>query len=252
MKKVYYLVIALMSFVFITNTSAQSIYYINEKGVTFTEEEYNFLTYMFWEGSQDLMSPEDYTRFITSDIMHGELEKETITIGNDGIMPIDNTKEDNRANTLSIGRSCTTDCFVSITLNWKGIPTISKYDVIGALLVNSSLTNTPSTTVTYNTTTKSYNNNMQKFTKGVNGSLYNGFGVSVELPTSGSNLIVNTLFRATAGGHVYGSYQHAMESISLANSKKYTLSLAGEGGVFDFYGVAYDIYDRSPGVDISL
>ena len=250
MRRSLYLVIVLSFFMFVSNAAAKSIYYINDKGVTFTKEEYDFLDYMFWEGSQDLMTQDDYSRFIASDIMHGELGQETTQVGSD-IMPLDNTQVSDRTGLLKIAKSCDTTCLISLTFRWQVIPTIKQYDVIGALFVDTESFNTPSVSVSYTNTTISYNSNMKRFTKGTNGSSYNGFGSSVALP-SNDGAVVNATFRVMPGGHIYGSYQHASKEISLANSKKYTLSRAGEGGVFEFTGVAYDVYDRSPGVDITL
>ena len=80
----------------------------------------------------------------------------------------------------------------------------------------------------------------------------NGIGNSVELPSTGEDIIVDTCFTVTRGGTVYGSYQHAMQSTTLANSQNYTLDYLGYGGVFLYYGNAIGIYDGMNGVDIDV
>ena len=82
------------------------------------------------------------------------------------------------------------------------------------------------------------------------GKLSVGFGVSIGLPKYGSSMIINQTYRVNKGGTIYASYQHAKSTISLANSKNYTLSHAGFGGVFKFSGVAVNIYDQMSGVSI--
>jgi hypothetical protein len=79
---------------------------------------------------------------------------------------------------------------------------------------------------------------------------YNGIGNSVKLPSSGSNIVVNMVFTTTLGGHIFGSYQHATQSITLPVAKSYTFSLGGYGNVFLFNGNAVGVYDGMAGVDI--
>ena len=74
-------------------------------------------------------------------------------------------------------------------------------------------------------------------------TLSSGFGVSVQLP-SGTGISIEQKYVVSKGGSVYASYQHAQSSISLTNSKLYTISSSGYGGVFNFYGNASGIYDQ--------
>ncbi len=217
---------------------AKEVYYTNKNGVSFTEEEYKFLSQMFWEGSQDLMTEDDYQRFINSDLMEGTLE----TIYYVDVMPIAGTISD-LGKTVKLSKSCLDTCTISTTATWTGVPNIRSYDVIGAYLGGTELIGTPVTTVGSTTTT--------------DGSLEivkasNGFGVSIKLPSTGTNVIVNQLFKVTKGGYIYATYQHAMKSISLENSKKYTFSTHGYGNVFVFSGVAEDTYDRMGGLKAVL
>ena len=109
---------------------------------------------------------------------------------------------------------------------------------------NVSLLNYASASVSNLTTNYYYNNTIVDY-----GSTYTGFGNSVLLP-SGSNLVINQILTTTPGGHIFASYQHAMQNVSLATSQLYTFSLGGYGNVFAFYGNAYGKYDGMAGVDI--
>jgi len=236
MKRKVFLML-LCFFAFAKSTSAKEVYYENNNGVTFTKEEYKFLSFMYWEKCQDLMTLTDYEKFINSNVINGDIKS-----SNDAnyIKP-NNTTVSNNEKEIKIVSSCTTNCLVSVTATWKVNPSTKSYDVIGSLLINTSLANTPSTTVTSTAGTSS-----SKEIKEFN----NGFGVSIGLPKYGSSMIINQTYRVNKGGTIYASYQHAKSTISLANSKNYTLSHAGFGGVFKFSGVAVNIYDQMSGVSI--
>lgn len=238
MKKNVLLVTCIFNFLFFsTNVYAEEVYFVNQKNVEFTREEYDFISYMFWDGAQEYMDMEDYNEFITSNIMNGDLESQ---IYYDIPLTRSTTIEDaNRI--LKIVKSCSSNCLVSVTLIWKNSPTIRSYDVIGAYLDDTTLVNNPTTTISTGGNLLSFNN-IKRAT--------NGFGVSVQLPTYGTSLIINQNFRVSTGGCVYVSYQHAIKSISLSNSQNYTFSRSGYGGVFNFSGTALTTYDRMNGVNI--
>lgn len=236
MKKKILVIMLLITLSFINagNVSAKETYYLNDNNVAFSKDEYDFLSNMFWDGCQDLFTVNNYDKFISSNIMNGIINVAT----NNKIMPL-GTLFEGGGRTLKIATSCNSNCFVSVTLTWNGSLTIRSYDVMGAYLENTLLLTSPLTTVTNSSDTT-----LRK--------LYNGFGVSLKLPSNGNNIIVNQNFRVSKGGHVYASYQHAKSSISLANSKNYTLSKSGYGRVFKFSGIAVNVYDQMSGVDIAV
>ena len=51
---------------------------------------------------------------------------------------------------------------------------------------------------------------------------------------------------------IYGTYQHAIRDISLANSQKYTLSSTGYGKVVLFDSSVKSYYSLFGGVDVTL
>ena len=79
-----------------------------------------------------------------------------------------------------------------------------------------------------------------------------GFGVSIKLLENGNDMKISQYFRTTSGGTIFGSYQHAKKNITLANSKKYSISHSGYGNVFLFDETIKDYYDGMAGVDISV
>jgi hypothetical protein len=227
-------IIAICTIFVIPEVKAAELYYKNDNGVILTKDEYDFFSYMFWEGSQELITKEDYSRFVKSNIMYGELGDSIYTE-----MQTRATSIETNNRTLKIVKSCNSDCLISVTLTWKNNPTIKSYDVMGAYLENTQLVNSPKTVIgsTSYTDIKTFNN---------------GFGVSMLLPKYDAAPVINQTFRVAKGGTIYASYQHSMRNISLADSKNYTLSKTGYGGVFNFYSTAANTYDRMNGVSINL
>ena len=231
------LIIPLLLFIFFISSNkvfASDVYFVNDNNVSFSKEEYDFLTNLYWDGCQNLFTVSDYSRFISSELMKGKLSVKL----NNAIMPLGAYHETN-AKVFKIAKVCNSDCLVSVVLTWKGYPNVRSYDVMGAYLENTSLLSSPVTFVTSSNETY-----MQKFN--------NGFGVSLKLPTGNVNIVASQSFRVSKGGHVYASYQHAKSSISLANSKNYTLARYGYGGVFKFSGASVNIYDQMGGIDIAV
>ena len=83
-------------------------------------------------------------------------------------------------------------------------------------------------------------------------SFTNGFGYSFKLQSNATGLESHITFSVLGTGTIYSSYQHAIHSVTLTNSKKYTLSNAGYGNttLFDD-SVKYD-YDNMTGVDLTV
>lgn len=241
MKKCYLGLFAIISlFTFNINTQAKEIYYTNKNEVAFTKEEYDFLSFMYWEGSQELMNQDDYQRFNASNIINGEISYDEYEIPT-YTRALDTEDNDKK---LKIVSSCNSSCQISVTANWKREPAIRSYEVVGAYLENITLKNNPRTLVISKDGTQSSSNEIKKFD--------NGFGVSISLPRFGQSLVINQNFTVTKGGSINASYQHAKQTISLTNSKNYTISKYGYGGVFSFTGAASNVYDGMQGVSISI
>ena len=235
------LVFALI-FGFSLNVKAEEVFYTNSNGVELTENEYRYLTTLFWNAYVDNMTEEQVETFRNEGWFEGRLVKASTT-DNETMCPIQSDTHHTPYKTLSIGATCTNECLVSIVNTWDVNPGIRSWDVIGAYLSNVSLTQHDVTYVYSSAGTETYNNLK---------TAYNGIGNSVKLPNPGNGIVVNMIFRTTTGGHIFGSYQHATENITLLVSKNYNFSLGGYGSVFSFYGNAIGKYDGMAGVDIAV
>jgi len=216
---------------------SEEIYYTNQNNVSLTKKEYDKLSQFYFEGYQKFMTANDYKKFKESDIMNAEIE----TVELKEITPFSTEVYGTKKN-LKISKLCTTNCTISVVATWTSNPNVRSYDVIGAILDSTNLLNSP-VTKTYNSTTSSVSSEIKNFT--------NGFGTSIKL-LNGDDIVVTQEYRVSKGGTIYASYQHAISSISLANSKNYTLSRAGLGGVFKFNSTISNKYDAMKGVSITV
>ena len=79
----------------------------------------------------------------------------------------------------------------------------------------------------------------------------NGFGSSFKVG-QGSNVELSLTFMVSGNGTVYGSYQHASSTTTLSESKDYTISHLGYGGVIKFSDSVKEKYDAMTGVSIDI
>ena len=214
------------------------IYYTNSYNVNFTKNQYDYFTEMFYEGYQNTITQKEFNLY-SIDVMDPSLveTKYMNTIQPYGTIISSSSK------TLKISTSGTTKKYVSVVATWKNNPIVRSNDLIGCYLYGVSLNGTVTTKLTYSG--GGYFSNEIK-------SFNNGFGVSIQLPSSGSNIIISQSFTTTTGGIIYASYQHAKSNISLTNSKKYTIGHTGYGNVFILDNSIKDYYDGMSGVNISV
>ena len=137
--------------------------------------------------------------------------------------------------------------FVTITLNWLQNPSVRSYDVFAVRL---------STGVSINGTIAfrqiSYNGgNAIISTTGSKQTFSNGQGVSFKLSTY-SDLESSLTFYISGGGILYSSYQHATSSVTLNQSKNYTISSLGYGNTTLFANSVAGKYDGMAGVYIPV
>ena len=212
-------------------------YYVNDSGVEFSKKEYDFISNMFYEGYQNYVTLEDLEKIRSLKLYDSPIEK----ITSPEVMPLINIYEKGR--TLTLAKSCSSnECLVAIDVVWAGSPAVKSYDVIGTLLDSTTIVSYGPAAVAGTNYSKTYYS-PQKFS--------NGFGYSVLFPNT-TNVKMTASYYAEKKGRVFASYQHAMEKISEANSKLYTLSIGGAGYVFDFYGAAKDVYDEAAGLTFAL
>lgn len=233
----------------IINANADEIYYTNNNNVSMTKAEYDYFGELYFEGYQEYVTTSEYNKFKTRNYFEGTIQKveydESITGTPENHMMPRATIHETNAKKLTIAAGCAGGiCTMVTTLQWKGTPRVKSYDVIGALLYNNiTLLDEPITRLYYSGGTISYSD--EKYSG-------DGFGTSVKLRESTTNIRVNQTFDITGTGTVYASYQHAVETITKATSQLYTIGYGGDGGVFHFYGAAADVFDQMGGVYMTI
>ena len=110
------------------------IYYTNNNGVNFTEEEYDFFTQLYWHGYQKMMTQDDFDEFVGNGLINERVDK--VTVYDDTVFPM-GTTHITSSKSLSMATVCLSNCKVSVTLIWLASPTIRSYDVIGAYLYDA-------------------------------------------------------------------------------------------------------------------
>ena len=242
MRKIMYFVVFGLMLVGISNVKA-STYYTSKNGVDFTKEQYDYISELYYDGYQDVMSQEDLDKIVDLGLIGTEVKR--VTMDSDGLIggKIINTRSTSvyyAGRTLSIGSSCSTQCLVTLMAQWSCTPTIKSWDVIGFRVSNLTINSINLASITGTGYSNTYpSTDAQVFS--------NGFGYSIKLGNA-NNLKITTSMYTQPGGVAYGSYQHAVENVSKATSQSYNIGLGGYGYVFHFTGNAYGKYDGAPGV----
>ncbi len=236
-KTLFLIIVVVLVFGVISPKVNAKSYYYNDNGVYLTQQEYQYISELYWEGYQQYLAKSDYNLMKEMDIFNHEIKKSEIMVP----LTIGNTVT-SHLRTLSINSSCSSECMITLVMAWMGTPTVKSYDVMGARVDNATITRIINTVVTGNNYGKTYTN-FQRFN--------NGFGISVLVPNV-DNIKTATTFLTTNSGTIYGSYQHAKKNITEAISKNYSIGPGGYGNVFNFIGNATGIYDDAPGVSVDL
>lgn len=222
----------------ITYVDASSLYYANDYGVDFTKEQYDFFSKMYYDGYQKYITIEDFNYFDVN-IMNPDLVE--TEYADNRIMPMDVIANGTKKNLKISKITGALENYITLTADWFKNPAARSNDVIGARFDNVILLENPVTKMVNSTGFKQFTD-VDVFT--------NGFGQTFLL--SGSNITITQTYKVSKGGTVYASYQHAQKVISAANSRKYSISSSGYGGVFKFTGTAASVYDNSKGVSIAV
>ena len=263
------------------HTYAES--YINENGIEISEEEYADFLKLFTPEHIMFMSEEEYERMqdldfdnldssakyvistynpnlgITthqevSELVYNNFNLENMASPNIGEGAVyRETTAKRLALTVASG---STWSFTVLTANWKYVPVTRSFDTIGLRGDGFSFRNGSQTgeqlyylNGSYQHVDYSWNGtNIKKFD--------NGFGISMNLvnPTNIESLVLTVTCDIKADithPEIFGSYQHAITSLTLANSQNYTLSSVGLGGVFAYpYSISSKL-DGMSGVAIA-
>lgn len=214
----------------------EEVYFSNKFDVEFTKEQYDFVSKLYFEGYQEDMTWDelnDLIPYIGFKINEYHIDYSTQYNINSQDIISDTDK------TLKVKTVCNSKCAVTSTLTWKNEPVVKSYDLFGAY---------SNKTISNRITTKVYKNNVLNSTLITPQTFFNGFGQTFKMP-SGNVKIIQT-FEVNTGGNLHVSYQHAISSISHNNSKNYTISPTGLGGVFNHTYSSY--YDGMSGIYITI
>ena len=279
MKSVKFIVFSLISIItiFPLFTSAESITNIN--GIVINEEEYNNFLKVHTHEYVMTMTEEKYEKLKSLDYSNVQTEEKYIETTYNRSLNLTTEREltkseydsyDKKSNARLSDDSMyyettakklslvllggTTWNYVVLTATWKYIPTTRSYDVIGFRGYGLEFRDGSQIgeqiyvlNGTYSTINYAWNGtNIQRHD--------NGFGISMNIVNSDISalqLIVECdVSVAQSSPAIYGSYQHAVENVSLANSQNYTLTGGGLGDVFEFpYSIAQK-YDGMSGLSI--
>lgn len=258
-------------------------YYVNNNGIEMSEENYNMLSNFYSNNAIANMSLEKYQAEMshqytlygseTKYIKTSTLLDSTGKVLESNSSEVSESQYNNHVVPLFLcgtGHQCWETDYKQVDLNvwsyvddpnairlvlvntWKIMPAVRSYDVIAMRYTGATATtawgdqsyfgtNTPVTTIEY-----SYNGTNMKV-------LSNGIGISQNLVgyTDLNYLTNRIVIEGTTDWSnfaVWGSYQHAVSNVTLAQSKNYTLSSSGLGGVINFNSSVVGYYDGMQGV----
>ncbi len=234
MKRLLFLMVA-FAFI-ISNVRAEECTITNHENVEIPCDLYSELGNYYSENFLNFMTSEEYNIISNSNLEDIEVVTlEDNPLNNRGSYYQTSFKE------LRITRNGN---FIVANLNRIIDPAARSYDVFGIRFLGPQIVGTPlfREYYTINGVTYSSSSYSRK-------DFSNGFGISVKLPVY-QDLESDITFTYTGSGTIYASYQHATSNVTLAQSKKYTLSAAGYGNVLLFNSSVASKYDGMGGVSI--
>lgn len=242
-----YVMIFVLLMIITTSVNAQEIYYENSNEITFTKEEYDFFSKMYYDGYQASMTKDDMQIFEGRELNPDKVESSTYVDKSyePGVIQTRSTYHETQAKILRITKSGSVDPIIAITAQWKYSPNVRSYDLIGAYFSgNIKLLSGSGSKVTY-----------------VGASTYpaaetitsNGYGSVLLLPANGRDIVVSSTIIVNGSGTIFGSYQHAKKKISLNDAKSFSIGYSGLGNVFYFSNMNIRAkYDAMQGVSIGV
>ena len=254
----------------------------NSNGVQMTKEQYNNLRKYFSEMHIEVLTQDEFDEQIQLDFnnVHNTLkyyrtdynyitgETTSTEITEQEYMNAGLDKENNNPRSSYIESSYkwislsasnyNGDGFLCFVAHWKIMPATRSFDVIAARFIDLAVINGTQggkQFYTINGTTSYINYNFN----GTNiNNQSNGFGISMNLLndtglTALELEITSSLEVIDYPAIIYASYQHATSSVTLAESKNYTLSNLGLGNVILYSNSSTTSkYDGMPGTDFQI
>lgn len=266
LKKIIMTISVLLVMIISTNVNAANL----------TDEENARLRNVFSDTRISFMSDEDAARYLSYDLEHSNKVSKyyKVTETANGTITTEVSKEEattaaeNNISTrasyhttsykniaITTTQTGTNSYLIYVTNNWLITPRVKSYDVMAMRVDDATISSGTQSGVQFYTTngiTDAVNYSYQ----GTNMVLSsNGFGISMNLvdAASGFTCEIEAIVTSTSQwATVYGSYQHAMTAVTLAQSKSYTISHNGYGKVINFATAVQNDYDNMRGVSIEL
>lgn len=263
----------------------EKTFYTNVNGVQFTKKQYDNLIRVFNEDTIATFTQEMADVLADDETLFGNKGKVTYIRTDTILDPLGNilfqydtevSKEEAESNsqnpvvlrgypthqttykkiTIDITASWSTTRTITVTLEWLTMPATRSHDVI-AIKPNKSYTININNISGYlkkdGTIVQSYTGSSSNV-RNISGN--GGVGLSMPLPTGGTSmssgltLVVNTSLDPF---DAYGNYQHAQQSVTLAQSKVYNLTVNGTTNIIQFTNsTTAGKYDNMRSVNCSI
>lgn len=241
MKKLMIGLVACVMILSFSSVNAKEVY-VNSNGVSIDRNIYEKLCSIYTESYVDVIDAKELQKILSNDL-ENVVVKEIKDFDNLYVSKSSSHQTANKSLTMVKDNSS-----ITLIVNWFNVPNTKTYDVIGVMF-GSGISRKGNVTFK-----QSYDDNTGK--KIISTTHYdkffsNGFGSSFKVG-NGTNYMISISFDYSGSGTIYGSYQHAKKSTTLAESQKYTLSSSGYGGVFAFDSSVKDKFDAMGGVDIKV
>ena len=253
----------------------------NSQGTEITMEDYAKLQTMFSDAYIDTLTHSEYERIMdldldfdnvqtsikyykteynntTGQVTNTEISELEYSLANPDIVApqatvVETAYKRIQLNVVADGAS---NAFFTFTAHWKIMPATRSYDVIAARLSGFTKINGTQQGKQLYKLNGSYNYIQYSFNGTNINNQSNGFGISMNLVDSNVTEleceIDSSLTIDVSTPFIAASYQHAIQNVSLATSKSYTLTSGGLGGVILFSGNIYNYYDNMNGTYMYL
>lgn len=287
MKKIKITVILLMVttlFVPTVASAKESVYYTNLNDIEMTEKEYNNLRKIYTEDTIatlektaiDAFKNEENLTVIKSE-KYIQIDEYLDRNGNiiasyqknvtkeeaeaflecqkNGIQTRGSSHQTNMKKIVITGSTSSASIkTVTVTNTWLSIPSVKSYDVIAfGNGTNLNMTfNSISGYQKWDGNTVSYNTSSQNTKKSVSGGVGISMNIVDDVKNSLQNSLTVTFYNGSNPYTAYGTYQHATQDVTLAQSQDYSFSKTGLGKVLNFSSSVKNKYDGMQGVDITF
>ena len=248
MKKGLKVMIILLTF-FTVKVNADA-YYTNSNGLEFDEFQYNAMVDILDEEKVADMTQKEYNHFNVANMKEGNFEYTTkeyetrATPQTGGIQPYGFYETSSKK--LTVSKGCTTSfCLITTTLVWKKVPSVTSYDVIGMRLANTTFYDDYNDVTIKDGGVVTSNYSGKKRTS-------EGVGIALKISNQIDYATLSVRVKPTSNGTVYGSYQHAVTTVTLSKALNFTFSGTGYGSVFVWPSSYGRIYDQMGGTSVDL